>query len=683
MKLLPNYYPCFLGNGLDAVLVGYNGLMTPDKVGVDYCNWYKSDRYYPEEKLVKVAGRFPIERTLQHAAGSGWFEIAPLGHTWYEVYLDGKRLELLASKQLFEPQNGLLFTELDFGAVQARATTFLHACESVLVAHFEFSSEVEFQAWMAPGVWVEDGWHTTPFLHLDMDSATYDLGETHGRYFLQTEPAPLGALKQETSKGFATRGRTITQYYSILDNRQDTFDQALLEETHFTRVISRGYMELLAEHTRFWQNYFSHSAIQIPDRQFQELYYASQYHFKAAQSRSSGGLPVNNLRRTWSSHIFWDSFFIQQALLGANHIDESLHACRFFLRTQAQAHKHAQEEFGCDGLKWDWEITHDGRKAYGTLLHMKYQVHNNGSYANEIWQHFQATQDDHFLAEFLPILEGLARFFSDCIVEETGSGFEIRPLVGVNENPIQQKNETHSLAATIAILEHYAEAAQQLAKTSEFSLRCQQVAVGLRKTLDRLFNGRFFPAYEGSDRINLGVLYPLGVIPFRDPRSLATAQQSLHEHEDKDRLFPWSNGVLGLILARQGKGDDAWGIIERTRPTLCQFGGMTEVMENGQWNMQYFCTAQAAVATAIQNLMLQGDEEVISIFPALPSDWKTCAITRGLASGHEVSATYHRGKIVGDLKNITAKPLKRILQFGSEKQTIHLQPGQIHGFSSS
>ena len=35
MQLPNNYYHCFLGNGIDAVLVGYTGSMVPDKVGVD------------------------------------------------------------------------------------------------------------------------------------------------------------------------------------------------------------------------------------------------------------------------------------------------------------------------------------------------------------------------------------------------------------------------------------------------------------------------------------------------------------------------------------------------------------------------------------------------------------------------------------------------------------------------
>src|SRR5512138_781952 len=117
MNLPSDYYHCFLGNGLDAVLIGYSGSMTPDKVGVDRCAWYKADRYYPEDRLVKVAGRFPMEKPLERAEGSGWYEIAPLGRTWYEVFYQDKLLEIEKSEQHFEPQKGLLHTKLDFGPV--------------------------------------------------------------------------------------------------------------------------------------------------------------------------------------------------------------------------------------------------------------------------------------------------------------------------------------------------------------------------------------------------------------------------------------------------------------------------------------------------------------------------------------------------------------------------------------
>ena len=141
MNLPPNYYHAFLGNGLDAVLIGYTGSMVKDKVGVDRCNWYKSDRYYPEEKLVQVAGRWPLGKELEHVEGSGWYELAPLGRTWYQVWLDGNLQSVQASDQHFVPQEGTLYSAVDYGAARVNVITFLHPRRSLLIERFEFDRQ--------------------------------------------------------------------------------------------------------------------------------------------------------------------------------------------------------------------------------------------------------------------------------------------------------------------------------------------------------------------------------------------------------------------------------------------------------------------------------------------------------------------------------------------------------------
>ncbi|MEA5077222.1 MAG: hypothetical protein VB013_01510 [Anaerolineaceae bacterium] len=684
MKLPENYYHCFMGNGLDAVLIGYTGSMVADKICVDRCNWYKSDRYYPENKLVKVAGRFPMDKKLEHGEGSGWFEVAPLGRTWYEVSYNGKKLELVDSKQQFVPQEGVLYTDLDFGLVKAKVVTFMNAFNSLLVEHYEFSHTVEFKSFMAPGVWVEEDWDTDPFLSVQMDGkksrGSYDLGETHGNYFLELLPTPSRRDADGNGCVQVATGESFTKYFSILDDRQGKE-----EEADFQKMIAPGFEMILRAHKAFWQNYFSRSSIQIPDEQFQYFYDAAQYHFKAIQNPVSGGLPVNNLRRTWSSHVFWDAYYVEYAMLLANHLPEALEGCRFFLRTQEAARRHAESEFSAPGLKWDWEVTHDGRKAYGSLLHMKFQVHNNGSYSNMIWRYYQTTQDVNALRELFPILEGLAVFFMNGIVIHTERGWEIGPLVGVHESPNKVRNEGTTLAGIIDIFENFAIASSILGNATDFSAKCVEVAAGLRKTLDTLYNGKFFIAAEGYDEWNMSsiaVMYPMCVVAPRDPRALRTADEIIRKidivpiHHGQKWESPWSAGVEATILAIQGMGDDAWRRIETSRTGLCNFGGMTEVRMDNVWNMQYFCTGEAAVVTALHYLLLQGSDKTLSLFPAGPSGWKECAFDKLVNHGFEVSASYHNGSISGRIKNIAAQTLQTTLTVNAKEIPLQLKPGE-------
>jgi hypothetical protein len=686
MDLPPDYYHCFLGNGLDAVLIGPTGSMVPDKVVVDRCYWYKSDRYYPEDKLVKVAGRFPIDRPLIHAQGSGWYEIAPLGRTWYELFHQGQRLKLQTSEQRFVPQEGSLYSGVDYGLVKGEVVTWLHATHSLLVERFSFSQEVEFQAWMGPGVWWEEGWDTDPFYALSMSDSSphgrYDLGETKGVMSLALEPIPTGFGVDGNDRMISARGRIFSVYYSIVDDRQGVLNTSWLEEW-----AALGYAALREAHLSFWENFFSVSQIQIPDEQFQYFYESSMHLFKSMQNRDTGGIPVNNLRRTWSSHVFWDSFFSQRALLEANHQHEALEGCRFFQRTLAHARRHAQEEFGCEGLKWDWEITHDGRKAYGTLLHQKYQVHNNASYANEIWGHYEFTRDLGMLREFYPILEGLARFFLDCIVEEDQGRYEVGYWVGVHESPVKVRNDGINLAGAIAIFHHASVAAQILGVQNEFSQRCAHIAEELKKTLDELYNGFYFQASEDSELLNMSSLapiYPMGVIDGDDSRAINTAQAFLRGNRGRlishsnsaEAGFPWAAGVLATIFALQGDGETAWQIIETTRPTICMHGGMTEVMQDGQWNMQYFGTAQGAVCTAIHNMLLQSREDEIHVFPAIPPAWEHAKFHRLLAAGLHVSAEFDKtcNRVDCTLENNSPSELTCRVRFGNQGEIVNLKP---------
>ncbi len=691
MQLPKNYYHCFLGNGIDAVLVGYTGSMVPDKVSIDRCNWYKSNRYYPEDKLVMVAGRFPIDKTLEHAEGSGWYEAAPLGRTWYYVKDGAQRLELQASDQRFVPQEGTLYSDVDYGAVKGHVETWLHAKRSILIERYTFDQEVDFEAWMGTGVWQGgDGemWDTDPFRRMDVSDdqpeAFYDLDVTQGLIALRVDPQPTGFGKAGDDRWLSVRSKTITKYFMITDNQQGALSPQILDA-----AIACGYETLRQEHLDFWREYFAVSGISIPDADFQYFYDASMYHFKAMQNPVSGGLPVNNLRRTWSSHVFWDSYFIHRALLEGNHRAEALEGVRFFQRTLDHARKHAATEFGCDsgGLKWDWEITHDGRKAYGTLLHMKYQVHNNASYANMIMGYYDYTQDKSYLAEFYPILEGLAIFFINCIVEETDTGYEIGYLVGVHESPVKVKNDGINLAGTITILRHCARAAQILGRETDFTRQCALVADALIKPMDALYNGTFFKASDDQDKINMSSItpiYPMNVIQPLDPRAISTSQAYMGRYEgqlvghgNSNRGFPWSAGVLGSVLAWQRRGDLVWQVVSATRPTICQFGGMTEVMEDDQWNMQYFGTAEAAVNIALHQMLLQTSADSIDIFPSLPSSWDCASFENLLADGFTVSASYIRdGVTTWAAKNISDQTLKRTLRCGGCEQVIELAAGE-------
>jgi hypothetical protein len=206
------------------------------------------------------------------------------------------------------------------------------------------------------------------------------------------------------------------------------------------------------------------------------------------------------------------------------------------------------------------------------------------------------------------------------------------------------------------------------------------------KTMDSLYNGRYFAASEDSETLNmssLGPIYPMRVIDSRDERAIKTAQAFLDRykgrivgHGGSEGGFPWSAGVLATIFALHGQGDTAWRIIESTRPAICTFGGMTEVIADGEWNMQYFGTAQGAVCTAIHNLLLQGKDQQIAIFPAVPSAWRAARFDSLLINGVTVSATLDNSSVACTIKNDSEVTLSRVIMSGAHRTELTLEPGE-------
>jgi hypothetical protein len=173
------------------------------------------------------------------------------------------------------------------------------------------------------------------------------------------------------------------------------------------------------------------------------------------------------------------------------------------------------------------------------------------------------------------------------------------------------------------------------------------------------------------------------VVAERDPRAVATTAAFHSRHHERTRRdgehpdgFPWAAGVLATVLARQDQGEAAWSVLESIRPTICSFGGMTEVMEKGAWNMQYFGTAQGACCTALHSLLLQSRNGEIHLFPAVPPAWPEARFERLLAAGLAVSGEYARGQAAGAVRNETGQPLERTVVCGGRRESFRLEPGE-------
>ncbi|MDB5078004.1 MAG: hypothetical protein JWO42_4183 [Chloroflexi bacterium] len=677
----PRPYHQFMGNGIDAMLIGPSGAMCPEQAqGLDRCYWYKSDLYYPDSRQF-VSGQDPCAFINAPPGGTN-FQLAPLARTWYEL-LDaaGSPLPLTASEQHFDTTSGVLQSIVHYGGVRVELRTALAGDSPALLFELQASKDFLVRAYVEAGLWPEDTEQADP---LSAVSAMPDLA-TGLTYNVGNETCTLCVLPDDENSGPVAlwgSGRTNKGAWILLRGTHIRW-RAVLESTRYQQECGT-YTRLAAEPEP--PASAAMPAIEIPDPDFARLHAFSMYMFRAIQHRYSGGIPVNNLRRTFNSHVFWDGAFVQRALLEAGHVEPAREAWRFLARTQEAAAANARDTFNASGLHWDWETTHRGERAYVPWMQQRFQVHNTPLLAHMILADFRATRDRAALAEGYDLLAGAATFILDAVLVERDGVVETRPLVGSHEAATPVVNDGATVAACLRLLRDVALAARVLGRQDELSRRCRTAAARLRPSLAGLFNGRYFQASRDEDRLNtssLTPIYPADVVVPTDPRAVTTAQAyraryagRMAGHGNNEAGFPWSAGILARILAYQGQSEAAWEQLDFARVALCAQGGCAEYVDpEGHWNLQYFSTAQAALCSALHALLLQQHGAELHFFPAVPQAWGHCSFTGFLVAGLRVDAAYERGRASIVVHNETDRTRSAVLRLGSDVRRLTLTPG--------
>lgn len=670
-------YHQLMGNGIDAVLLGPTGAMSPDAAaGLDRCYWYKSDLYYPDAR--RFAPGDDPRAFLAAPPGGTNCQLAPLGRTWYEVLdSDGVPLRPDRSSQHFETSSAVLHTTLHLGDCRISLRTWLAPDGPALLFDLQADNEVTIRAGAGAGLWPQDTEQTEPTSGLvplasERTGWRFSVGTaTCLLYLVPVQGATLTDPGVDGRDAWVQLRGSRLRWWAILET-----DRYPGEAETDLRLPADPPPAPSA----------TSPAVDVPDADFAQLHDFSMYMFRGMQHRYSGGLPVNNLRRTFNSHVFWDGAFVQRALLEAGYVDAAREAWRFLDRTRAMAAANARATFGSPGLHWDWETTHTGERAYIPWLQQRFQVHNTPLLAHMILADYRATRDRAVLEEGYDLLAGAATFLLHSVLVADGPLLVTRPLVGSHEAPTRVVNDGATVADGLRLLADLGLAARLLGRDDPLVRRSAAAAHRLRATLGRLFNGRYFQASSDEDRLNtssLAPIYPADVVAPTDARAIATALSyrrryagRMAGHGNNDAGFPWSAGVLARILAYQGRGADAWEQLDLSRPALCAQGGCAEyVDDNGRWNMQYFSTAQAALCSALHALLVQQHGAELRLFPALPAAWDACAFRGFLFAGIGVDASYRPGSAHVALENRTDRPRTIALRFGRITRRCRLDPG--------
>lgn len=444
-------------------------------------------------------------------------------------------------------------------------------------------------------------------------------------------------------------------------------------------------IEVLKEkHKKYWSIFWNKSKINLPDKMLEDLWYLHLYSLECSSGKGAhlyeqacglNGLWDIEPPTQWGSTFYWD-INIEEAfwpIYTANHLEIGESFYKALEAYIPAAKKRAKTFFNINGIASDYPFD-----FYFSMW---------AWCAQYFWWQYKYSQDRKFLRKrAYPLFKDILAFFDDYLKYNEKLGIHyIFPDVSPEQGPMT-KNSTITLSCLKFLLKAAIKANETLNEDKNDKIRWQNI---LNK----------FPVYATGETIEFGKtikdsewaapdlelghpsllmpIYPIGEISKRDKderRKIAT--NTLKYAEKMLHISTHNFGWLACTAARLGFGNTAKrAIYERGISLMMRINGMfTEETERWIQNCLVNCKpvynpplieGGSSLVAAINEMLLQSFNEVIEVFPALPSDWKEVSFESLLAEGDfEVSAKCSDHKVISiRIKSLTGNTVNIINPF--------------------
>jgi len=484
--------------------------------------------------------------------------------------------------------------------------------------------------------------------------------------------------KQEGWQGFnyqvhcelEREDEVITGCWSISSHYPDR-EASIGAEEYLKQTDRSSYDDSRRELLSWWKEYWSRSAVSLPDPVLEKQWYLEMYKFGAAARK---GAPPISLQAVWTADngnlppwkgdfhhdlntqlSYWPAYAGNQLELEEGFLD-------WLWSIREEGKKYTRWFYEADGLNIPGVTTLTG-VPMGGWIQYSFGATVSAWLGQHFYLHWKYSQDKSFLKErAYPWIKEVA-IFLDQIAVRDAEGKRKLPISSSPEifNNSREAWFEQTTNYDLALIRFTYSAAAELAS----ELGIQEEAEQWKKILSQwpqfavdpesgLMFAPGFPYHESHRHFShLMAFHPLGLVDMSNgPAEQKIIRNTLRnmEKQGPDYWTGYSYSWLGNLYARAFEGENAAEALKDfatcfTLPSSFHVNGDQSGTGKSKFTYRPFTLeGNFAFASGIHEMLLQSHTGVVRIFPAIPDTWEDISFRKLRTEGaFLVSATREKG----------------------------------------